>query len=160
MNKKTIVTIIVLILAILLVVLVWRSYNRNEPVVAANVIGQNVDYVNTYQDEDITIQEEQAKQGEVFLRINALAEAKMRLQELKMEITAGKDAEAAADEVAQVRSNLSQAYEGARDDIKNNWQEIDSELEILENQIREQSAEAEVTLERILDKMQALVDSQ
>lgn len=116
-------------------------------------------YNRAGQDISSVIAEETAESVENVQQLAALAEAQVELAAIRARIIAGEFGEDLAQEVAQTRRNLAQAYENASDEVQAEWQELDTELEILEEQVRNGSAEALGTANNLLENVRQDVQS-
>lgn len=83
-----------------------------------------------------------------------LARAREELSDWRSEIEArGEGLRRAVDDIERVRRDLADAYAGASGEAREQWRQLDADLERLEDQAREGSADAAATLERVLDRL-------
>lgn len=83
-----------------------------------------------------------------------LARAREELADWRSEIeTRGEGWRRSVDDIGRVREDLADAYAGASGEAREQWRQLDADLERLEGQVREGSAEAAATLERVLDRL-------
>ena len=83
-----------------------------------------------------------------------LARAREELSGWRAEIEAKRgDWREAVDDIERVRRDLADAYAGASGEAREQWRQLDGDLDRLQDQAREGSAEAGATLERLLDRL-------
>lgn len=114
-------------------------------VIAFNRSGTNLSTVVTEQTEDAVTAAQ---------IVAARAEARADLIALRTRVAAGEAGEEIAQEVAETRTELAQAYENASEAAQMQWQEIDAQFEALEQQTRESSASALDTIEGLISDLE------
>lgn len=117
-------------------VLAVSAYNRS---------GENLETVVSRQFDDMRQEAEIAA---------ARAEARTRLLAIRAEVAAGQSSEETAREVAEVRQDLAEDLRDEPANIRQDWQQVDNNLQRLEQQIRNQSADALGTLESIIGDLE------
>jgi len=85
----------------------------------------------------------------------AKAEARAELLGLRTQIAVGEAYEKSQQEVIEIRRDLERAYEDAEAQAYEEWMEIDTELELLENNLRDESADALNSLENVISLLEA-----
>ncbi len=120
---------IALVVSVIALILAWSAYNRSG--------------LDLETQAEITIENDIAE----LERATALAEARIRLTALRAAVAAEDFSDEIADEVNQIQEDLRTAYEDTEGEIYEDWQEMDSDLEELEYQIRSGSADALDTLD-------------
>lgn len=95
--------------------------------------------------------------GQAMTRSQAVAQGVEQLNQVGEQLRSGAefDREAAADQVAEVRTNLAGALEDAEGAAAESWQAAQPELETLETQVREGSADALGTLESVIERIRS-----
>lgn len=99
--------------------------------------------------ENVAVEETQDA-GQAVEIAAARTAARARLAALETRIAAQEGYAEAAEEAQAVRLQLREAYATASAEVRQEWQELDANLNILEQQLREESADAVGTLERLL----------
>lgn len=107
-------------------------------------------YNRAGQDISSVLAEETMEGVENIQQMTAVAQAQVELAAIRTRILAGEAGEELAQEVAQTRRNLAQAYENASEEARQEWQELDAELEQLEQQVRDGSADTIGTVNNAL----------
>jgi hypothetical protein len=82
----------------------------------------------------------------------ALDRARERLLNRRDEVQEDRDLEAVQRDIADIRANLEKAWHGAGE-AQEKWQEIDSDLDRLQAQLREKSGQARETLDGLVRRM-------
>jgi peptidoglycan hydrolase CwlO-like protein len=82
----------------------------------------------------------------------ALDRARERLLNRRDEVQEDRDLEAVQRDIADIRANLEKAWHGAGE-AKEKWQELDSDLDRLQAQLREKSGQAKETLDGLVQRM-------
>ncbi|MEK7557174.1 MAG: hypothetical protein AAB538_04315 [Patescibacteria group bacterium] len=85
--------------------------------------------------------------------ITARARSEARLKLVQAQLVAKEGYDDAATQVQDIRADLRGAYAEAKEESKQEWVELDKDLEQLEVQIRDKSADALQTLENILTRL-------
>jgi hypothetical protein len=88
----------------------------------------------------------------------ALGESRTRLEALEERIASGENYEQARQEVGEIRRNLSGVFSDSRDELRSEWQQLDTELGGLENSLRDGSADALERLRGVLERLQRRVE--
>ncbi len=115
-----------LIVAIIALLFAVAAFNRtNQHLVADD-------------DNEVT---EDTQESEVDV-VAARREAADRLTSIRTEVETDKRYDEAADEVAEIRANLRETYADASADAQEEWRDMEPELEALEQQLRDKSADA------------------
>lgn len=143
--------IMTFIVAILVMILAWTAYHRSISVGvdqeisnADNQVHETIKEVNS-EVNPLTAEERQQME-------KAWAEARGRLTELKEIIAAGEFSEA-VNQVPEIRNDLKDAYIETKGDIKQRWQDLDTDLALLESQVHKKSNQSLATLEKVLQQM-------
>lgn len=90
---------------------------------------------------------------------SALDEAKEKLGAARDEIDSQGDLDKVKEDVARVRENLARSFRRAGDvgdSARRRWQDLDSDLERLEEQLEKGGSRAKETLDETLDKMKRI----
>jgi chromosome segregation ATPase len=82
----------------------------------------------------------------------ALDRARERLLSRRDEVEQDRDLEAVQRDIAEIRAALERAWRGAGE-AKEKWQDLDTELERLQGQLREGSEKAQATLDGLVKRM-------
>ncbi|MGH9857381.1 MAG: hypothetical protein ACRD4B_05995 [Acidobacteriota bacterium] len=140
--KGDIVGWLALVVAIIALLIGVVAFNRSGRDIEAILEEQAEEAIqDTEEVVDTTIQEAE--------EAATIAEAQARLTALRADIAAETAYAESAEEVRKVRADLAQAYANASVEVQQGWQEVDDELELLEQQLRDESADAAETLERV-----------
>lgn len=101
--------------------------------------------------------EEFQQQAEEFeetaSQASARLEARSELAALEAQVAAEQGYDEVADDVADIRANLKTAYANARGSVRAEWQDIDADLEALETNLREESADALSGLQNLVARL-------
>lgn len=84
----------------------------------------------------------------------ARAEARASLAATRADLAIDENYEEAANEVAAVRAELARSYKNANAEAQAEFKEVDAELEALETELREESADALNTLENLIGDLE------
>lgn len=82
----------------------------------------------------------------------ALDHARERLLDRRDDVQQDRDLEAVQRDIAEIRTNLEKAWRGAGE-AKENWQDLDAELDQLQAQLSEKSERAKETLDGLVQRM-------
>ncbi|MBD3388818.1 MAG: hypothetical protein GF416_07100 [Candidatus Altiarchaeales archaeon] len=88
----------------------------------------------------------------------ALTQARIRLMALRAEVAAEGSYDETVDEVESIRRSLNRAYANAAEESYEAYLEVDSDLETLENQLREGSAESVNSLENSIGTIEGHIE--
>jgi uncharacterized phage infection (PIP) family protein YhgE len=88
----------------------------------------------------------------------ALGESRTRLETLEQQIAAGEGYEQARQEVSEIRGNLNSVFSDSKDELRQEWQQLDAELGQLENSLRDGSGDALERLQGVLERLQRKVE--
>lgn len=134
----TIVSVIALIVAI-------AAYNKTGQTLRASVTSE------------VTEETQDAVQMAEIAAARANARADLIL--LRTQLAAGEVQEDVGSNITAIRKNLAQAYKDTSDIAQKQWQELDMQFEQLENETREESANALDTLEGLISNLEKDVRS-
>lgn len=84
-----------------------------------------------------------------------LEEARKRLEEVRRDIAQGVNAEQIQKELADIREDLRANFQNAGEQAQTAWQNLDTELEKIEDQLREGSINLLNTLDMFLEKLKS-----
>jgi hypothetical protein len=148
MDNKTSNTIawISLIVSIIALILAWSAYNRT-----GTDVGTAIE--NNTREAASSIEETTEEIRETTAQIAARAETIVRLTNIRAKIAANEIDEEQYDSLNEVREDLRNVYAEAQGDVKDAWAEIDADLEMLESQMRNDTAEALLTIEKIIEAL-------
>jgi hypothetical protein len=141
---------LVAIVSILALILGWAAFNRSGDNLTTEIQqGANELSAETTENYNQAAAEIESAADSVVMSVNdiqARAEVRAELLAIEARIAAEEGYEAAADEVKNIRTNFMAAYENVEDEAKQNWQQLDLELNQLEESLRTNSANALETL--------------
>lgn len=86
-------------------------------------------------------------------QIAARVEAEAVLLKVKGDVAEDEISEETKQQLQEVRTNLREAYADADDEVKQQYEQIDEDLETLETQLEGETAEALLTVENLLERM-------
>lgn len=83
----------------------------------------------------------------------SLAEVRDRLQRHRPEVEGERNLQQVRDDVAEIRVDLEHAYRNADAGVREQWREVDADLERLQGQLKDGSSKAVDTLDAALAKL-------
>ncbi len=135
-NTLQIVAWTALIISLLSLILAWSAFNRSGQDLSSEVA------------EDLRMARLELQQD------LAIVEARADLLALRAQIEAEEQYAETRAEVAEVRNDLRIAYLNAETEVQQEWREMDAALEDLENNLRDESADAVGSLTNALDAIE------
>lgn len=127
---------IAVVLSVLALFLAWSAYNRTGTDVRTQVMRTGEQAYDA------------SREG-----LDSL-QAQVRLQELRADLASGVELENAEETVATVRQDLARAYQNSTEVTQEQWQEVQRDLDQLEDQLRNGSADALQTVEGLIERTQ------
>lgn len=139
-----------LIIAILAFILGYASYNRSGP-----------DFENQIQDQiDQSLDKLENEIDTANMELNkrfALVEARMELLTIRSQLLVEQSYQEAAEDINSIRRRLNLDFQDSIGEVQDYYQELDSELEQIEFELRENSADAIGHINRMIIGMQTEV---
>jgi hypothetical protein len=83
----------------------------------------------------------------------SLAEVRDRLQRHRPEVEGERNLQQVRDDVVEIRADLERAYRNADTGVREQWREVDADLERLQAQLKDGSSKAVDTLDSALVKL-------
>jgi F0F1-type ATP synthase membrane subunit b/b' len=150
---------VIAIVVILALIIGWMAFNRSGDNLSTEISQEGselgTETRENYNDVGNNIENSINSVSESAQDLQARAEVRTELLALQTRLSVEEGYDAAADEVKDIRANLAATYEGVEDSAKQNWQQLDIELDQLEQSIRTNSADALETLAGFMLNLEA-----
>jgi len=150
---------LVAIVSILALVIGWAAFNRSgddlttEIQQESNELGAETS--ENYNEAATEIESGADSMAMSAKDLQARTEVKAELLIIEARLSAEEGYEAAADEVKDIRTNFMASYENVEEEAKQNWQQLDLQLNQLEESLRTNSANALETLSEFIANLEA-----